>query len=115
MLKQRRQIAEQVAAALFEAESAIDAAIAKTAGLTGMMPGLRAQAGLSALMGQDAVERASETIMALIQARRAIVETHKQLSVTQHQMGLGAVAIGDDMDKPPAIDAPSRTHLRRAS
>jgi nicotinamide mononucleotide (NMN) deamidase PncC len=114
MLKQRREIAEQVAAALFEAERAIDAALSKTAGLTGLMPGLREQAGISALIGQEAVERASEAIAALAQARRSIVETHKELSVAQHQMGLGAVAVGDDMAKPTGL-APARPQLRRAS
>jgi pseudouridine-5'-phosphate glycosidase len=114
MLKQRRNVAEQVAAALFEAEAAIDAALFKTAGLTGMMPGLRAEANLSALIGQDAMERASEAIAALTAARRSIIETHKELSVAQHQIGLGAVAIGDDMTKPSSM-APARPQLRRAS
>jgi hypothetical protein len=96
MLKQRRMVAEQIAGALFEAEAAIDAAIAKTAALTGVMPALRREAGASALIGQDAVERASQAIMALAEARRAIVETHKELSIAQTQIGLGAVMLGDD-------------------
>jgi hypothetical protein len=100
MLKQRRMVAEQIASALFEAEAAIDAALAKTAALTGVMPQLRAQAGASALIGQDAVERASQAIMALAEARRAIVETHKELSVVQSQIGLGAVMIGGVGTKP---------------
>jgi hypothetical protein len=102
MLKERRLAAEQVASALFEAETAIDMALAKTAQLTGVMPSLRKMAGASALIGQDAVERASEAIMALAEARRAIVETHKELSVVQGQIGLGAVTMnGDGGEKPP--------------
>jgi hypothetical protein len=105
MLKQRRMVAEQIAGALFEAEAAIDLALAKTAHLTGVMPQLRRQAGASALIGQDAVERASQAIMALAEARRAIVETHKELSIAQGQIGLGAVALGDTgQEKPPAIE-----------
>ena len=102
MLKQRRMVAEQVASALFEAEAAIDAAITKTAALTGIMPSLRKDAGASALIGQDAVERASQAIMALADARRAIVETHKELSIVQTQIGLGAVVMTDPTggDKP---------------
>ncbi|MGH6884267.1 MAG: hypothetical protein ACREFM_25320 [Hypericibacter sp.] len=102
MLKQRRMVAEQIAAALFEAEAAIDAAISKTATLTGVMPSLRREAGASALIGQDAVERASQAIMALADARRAIVETHKELSIAQTQIGLGAVVLVDpgSGDKP---------------
>lgn len=107
MLKERRMAAEQVAGALWEAESAIDLALAKTAHFTGVMPSLRAQAGASALIGQDAVERASEAIMALAEARRAIVEAHKELSVVQGQIGLGAVRMGGDpgTDKPPTATA----------
>lgn len=111
MLKERRLAAEQVAGALFEAEAAIDAALAKTAALTGVMPTLRQMAGASALIGQDAVERASEAIMALAEARRAIVETHKELSVVQGQIGLGAVKLEGDTGttKPP----PSGVELER--
>jgi len=100
MLKQRRMVAEQIADALFEAEAAIDAALSKTAALTGVMPSLRRAAGASALIGQDAVERASQAIAALADARRAIVETHKELSIAQTQMGLGAVMVGDPGQKP---------------
>ncbi|WP_293906581.1 hypothetical protein [Phenylobacterium sp.] len=102
MLKERRMVAEQVAGALFEAEAAIDVALTKTAHLTGVMPLLRRQAGASALIGQDALERASQAIMALAEARRAIVETHKELSIVQAQIGLGAVRMaGDAGEKPP--------------
>src|ERR1041384_5976508 len=102
MLKERRLVAEQGAGALCEAEAAVDAALSKPAHLTGVMPLLRKQAGASALIGQDAVERASQAIMALAEARRAIVETHKELSIVQGQIGLGAVRMGGDPgDKPP--------------
>ena len=114
MLKQRRLVAEQIAGALFEAEAAIDAAISKTAALTGVMPSLRSQAGASALIGQDAVERASQAIMALAEARRAIVETHKELSIAQTQIGLGAVMFGDPGDKPHPLFASEERHARRA-
>lgn len=106
MLKQRRLIADQVAASLFEAEAAIDAALAKTADLAGVMPSLRAEAGLSALVGQEAVEWTSKSLSNLAKARRAIVEAHKELSVAQEQIGLGAVMYGDP--KPNVALAPSR-------
>lgn len=113
MLKQRRMVAEQVAGALFEAEAAIDAALAKTALLTSVMPTLRQQAGASALIGQDAVERASQAIAALADARRAIVETHKELSIVQGQIGLGAVKLeGPGGEKPPPIERAGERQLR---
>jgi hypothetical protein len=107
MLKQRRMVAEQVAAALFEAEAAIDVAITKAAMLTGVMPQLRREAGASALIGQCAVERASQAIMSLTEARRAMVETHKELSIVQTQIGLGAVVMTDPVggNKPPPMFA----------
>ena len=40
MLKQRPQYADQVVASLFEAETAIDAVLAKTAALAGGIPAL---------------------------------------------------------------------------
>src|SRR3954447_25694780 len=115
MLKQRRMVAEQIAGALFEAEAAIDAAISKTATLTGVMPQLRRQAGASALIGQDAVERASQAIMAMAEARRAIVETHKELSIAQTQIGLGAVTMTDpgSGDKPPLLAAEEQPAVGR--
>jgi hypothetical protein len=114
MLKERRMVAEQVAAALFEAEAAIDAALTKTAALTGAMPAMRRQAGASALIGQDALEHASQALMALADARRAIVETHKELSIVQGQIGLGAVTMGGDMGQkpPPQAAHTERTRMR---
>lgn len=115
MLKERRLAAEQVAGALFEAEAAIDAALTKTAHLTGVMPMLRSKAGASALIGQDALERASAAIAALAQARRAIVETHKELSIVQGQIGLGAVRmVGEMGEKPPPTAEPAGMRTLRA-
>ncbi len=114
MLKQRRMVAEQIAAALFEAEAAIDTALSKTAMLAGVMPQLRREAGASALIGQDAVERASQAIMALAEARRAIVETHKELSIAQAQIGLGAVVLTDTgTGKPPLLAADQQPQVGR--
>lgn len=102
MLKARRLIAEQVAEQLFAAEAAIDAAIAAAATLTGMMPAIRAEAGLSAFIGQYAIIEASETTAMLVRARSSICATHKALTVAQEQMGLGAVNFGGLVTKPPS-------------
>jgi hypothetical protein len=104
MLKARRHAAEQVAASLMAAEAAIDAALASTAKLAGQMPSVRADAGLSALIGQGAIEQAIEAMAALSQARRNICATHKELSIAQGQIGLGAINVvagGGSGDKPP--------------
>lgn len=100
MTDNRLDIARQVADQLFAAETAIDMALAKTAALAGLMPSVREDIRLSALVGQGAIERAIETMSALGEARRKIVETHKQLSITQKQIGLGPVNLGGWVDKP---------------
>jgi len=100
MLKERRQAAETVAEALFAAEKAIDAAITSTATLAALMPTSRQAANLSAVVGQDAIMSAINTIQALGAAREGIVTTHKHLSVTQHDIGLARVSFGDMAEKP---------------
>ena len=46
-------------------------------------------------------------------ASRAIVETHKELSVVQGQIGLGAVRMGGDPgDKPPEAAVVDRVRMR---
>jgi hypothetical protein len=102
MLKQRRLAADAVAKALFDAEKAIDIAISRTANLAGLMPASRQSANLSALVGQEALMAAILTMQALGQARENIVETHRQLTVAQRDIGLSAVTLfGGGGDKPP--------------
>lgn len=98
-MNNRIEIAHRVADQLFSTEAAIDAALSQAAALAGLMPSIRADAQLSAIVGQDALERAIEVVSALGAARRQIVETHRQLSVTQRKMGLGHLAFGGG-DKP---------------
>ncbi|ATQ41337.1 hypothetical protein [Caulobacter mirabilis] len=114
----RKIVAHQVADQLFAAEAAIDGALAAVATLTAMLPNARIDAHISAVIGQNAIDRTSQTIAALAEARRGIVETHRELSDVQHQIGLGAVALGG-LDK-PAEDTPrlpvqgAARHIRAA-
>lgn len=101
MRKQRIEAAEKVAAQLFDVEHKIDAALSSAAALAGLMPSVRRDARLSALHGQDALERSIRTVAALGEARREIVEAHKELSTTQAQVGLRTYAVGGLTEKPP--------------
>jgi hypothetical protein len=101
MLKDRRSAAMKVAECLFAAEEAIDLALARAAELNGTMVTARTDAGLSALVGQDAFEVSASAFAALVRARADIVETHKRLSETKIQVGLRTIAIGDSVPKPP--------------
>lgn len=90
----RRIVAQQVADQLFAAEAVIDGALTAVASLTAMLPTARIDANLSAVVGQNVIDRSAQTIAALAEARRGIVETHHELHGVQHQIGLGGVALG---------------------
>ena len=110
----RRIVAHQVADQLFAAEAAIDSALSAVAALTAMLPTARIDANLSAVVGQNVIDRTTETIAALAQARRGIVETHRELHDVQHQIGLGAIALGG-VDKPEEDVARPGGRLRVAA
>jgi hypothetical protein len=107
MLKNRRAAATKVADSLFAAEAAIDAALARAAELNGTLVAARAEANLSAIVGQDAFEGAASAFAALARARAEIVETHKRLSAAQVQVGLRNIAWGDQ-GKPASAEQPAR-------
>ena len=104
LLSVRRQAAQEVANRLFAAETAIDIALQRTAELTGCMPMARGKANFAAEVGQEALERAAGTFAVLVQARREIVETHKELAITQGKVGLKSFGMGGLMDKYAAVD-----------
>jgi hypothetical protein len=112
MLKERRAAVETVAEALWAAEAAIDMALSKTACLTGTIPEVSKTARLATEIGQNAMERISQTIMALTEARRAIVETHKELTVAQHQIGMGAIAGDYGTGKPLTLQLEAEKNQR---
>ena len=108
MLNQRLSAARKVAASLFEAENEIDSAVTSTTGLIESIIAARAEAKLPAVIGQDALDSLGAAISSLIQSRRQIIEAHQGLDVASQQIGLGAVAWGDQFPKP----APSTGQLR---
>jgi hypothetical protein len=101
MLHHRARAALKVAESLVALENAIDLAITRAGELTALLPAARVDARLSAIVGQDALDGASMTQSFLVQARRAVVDTHHRLDETREQIGLRPVAIGDGVDKPP--------------
>ena len=113
MLKERRMAAEQIATALWDAETAIDVALTKAADLTGKIPALRRQAGASALIGQEAMERASQAVVALAEARRALVEAHKELTISKSQVGLCAITMDDPGTGKPPVTIETATTARQ--
>lgn len=108
-------VAQGVANRLFATEKAIDAAIAEAAKLLGGMSEARAELRVSAVVGDDATRKVAETISQLTEARRAIVEAHRELDVVKTQIGVRTKLIGV-VDKPPDASASPEhaTYARRA-
>ena len=103
MLRQRRNAAMNLASKLFATERAVDEAICRMADLAGYMPVARVDANLSAVVGQEAISQAAETLSALVGARGQLVATHNRLAETRDQIGLQAMAMGSDDSKPPLL------------
>lgn len=103
MRKERLTAAHMVAEKLFEAEEALDLAIARAAELNAALPTARQEANLSAVVAQDAFMTASRILPALMQARQELVDTHGKLDDAKDQIGLRHVAIGHPDTKPPMV------------
>jgi hypothetical protein len=110
MLKTRQQAAQKVADRLFAVEDAIDTAVRTAAELTAAMPAARSDARLSAVIGQDALDQAAQAFALLVQARRAMVETHHKLEEARIRIGLREVNVGDSYPKDPQAFQPA--HVR---
>ena len=112
MLHKRRAAAEAVANKLFEAEDALDIALAAVAGLAMTMPSARKEANLSVMYAQEAFEGATETLAHRTRARRTIIDTHKALATARDQMGLRHFATGTGNDKPETDTKPTGVYLK---
>lgn len=95
----RETVGEALAARLYAAEAAIDAALFETATLAAMLPNARAEAFLSAVTGQRVFQGAAASIAALTEARAHMVGTHNALSALARKLGLEILALGP-VDKP---------------
>lgn len=91
----RSDAARAGAEKLMRAEAAIDAALRETAELMGLLPSLRLEAHLSAVIGQDAVDNLGETLSHIVSARRTIIIAHSALNTVRSQIGCGSLASGD--------------------
>ena len=105
----RTEAARAGAEKLMRAEAAIDAALRETAELMGLLPSLRLETKLSAVLGQEALANLGETLAHIVSARRTIIETHSALATVRSQIGCGAMAMGD-LDKGAEIPRTSGLH-----
>lgn len=99
-MRDKIEIARNVAAHLIATEEAIDTAIACAAGLVGYMPSARKDAQVSASVGQPAFEQVIATMTMLGEARRRIVEAHQCLAESGRQARIPVHNFGGFVDKP---------------
>lgn len=102
MLKKRMEAGELLASALFDLESAIDAAYAAAASYNSALPAARQIANLSAVVGQQAFELGPRILASLSEARAHTVESHHRLQTVRESLGLKERAFGDELPKPDA-------------
>lgn len=95
----RLTVGEALAARLYAAEAAIDAALFETASLAAMLPKARSEAFLSATTGQKVFQGAASGIAALTEARAHVVDTHNALAAIARKLDLNVLAVGP-VDKP---------------
>ena len=99
-MRDRIEIARNMAAHLIATEEAIDTAIACAAGLVGYMPAARKDARVSASVGQSAFEHVISTMSMLGEARRRIVEAHHALAESSREARIPVHNFGGFVDKP---------------
>lgn len=96
------ELAQEVANGLFAVEEKLDAAMQEAARFTAQLVEARMKAGLSVMIGQDAMETASAAVGVMAQARRELVKTHAHLADDQLRLGLRTVRMGGPfVDKIP--------------
>ena len=110
MFQETRIAANGIATKLFEAESAIDAALAAVAALTANIPLANQQAKAGFHVGHEALMHAMESCQQLVKARSNMLRTHKALAVAQNEVGLGAVAFNGNCPESAELSTPVR-HL----
>jgi hypothetical protein len=85
---ERALVAQKVANELFATEVAIDDAIAHASKLVGELVAARQMLGLSAVVGGEAITKATQAVSALADARSAVVLAHNELAETKLRVGI---------------------------
>lgn len=98
---QRRQLAQSIADALFQAEDSADRSLRDTSLLIRAMTDARLDHRLSAVVASDAITAATEAIRALGEARDRLVITHNGLArAAPAIMGRDVALTGPTTGKP---------------
>ena len=98
----KKIVAQDVAAHLFEAEAALDHVLSSASRLLDVMVCARGQLKLSPVFGSDPFRRVTKVINSLGEARDELVAAHGGLHESQLRMGMRTISFGD-LDKPPEL------------
>jgi len=107
-------IAQTVANKLFATENAVDAAIVEASKLMGGLIEARQEMRLSAVVGDDAAGKVAAALIALTEARKAVVEAHNELADVKLRVGIRTKLIGVTDKGSSFFEQPAVAH-RQAS
>lgn len=83
-----KHVGVRVARNIHSAEHALDNAILEVNRLVATMVECRAEAGLAAEVGQDALEASISTLTALTAARQSVIRAHSGLAAVAENQGI---------------------------
>lgn len=121
MSKARLEAARTIAQHLFAAENATDLAFGSTAHLAAILPKIRADAGVSAIVANSAFASVAKAIKLQAEARAALVEAHEHFAETADAFRIKTSGVetgfGDSGYKipPNGALAPAESPVRRVA
>jgi hypothetical protein len=90
----KQAAAQRIADQLFEAEYALDEALAKMATLVAAIPAARGDLGVSMKTGASAVTRLAGVVPVLAELRQTVAGAHDELAVIQRAIGVRPNMVG---------------------
>lgn len=100
MLKERREIVENIQGALEDVELAVEATISSIGWLAILLPDARARAKVSPIAGQAAFDSVGAAMAAIVSVRGHMVSAHTHLEQTRSDFRMPEVAAGGGYEKP---------------
>jgi hypothetical protein len=101
MLKERREIVDDIQSQLNEVELAVEAAFTAIGSLAISLPVARRRANISPVAGQAAFDSIGAAMAGIILVRSHMVDAHAHLEDTRAQFRMPVVGTGAGYEKPP--------------
>lgn len=111
----RTAFGRELAEKLFEAEKALDRAIAASSDLSACMTRGRIDHEITAMLGQAALNGVAETGRSLVKARGRLLTAHENLERDARAIGIRWRLAGPLEDKPKASGPTEEPHLRQVA